>query len=436
MKYEKNIKTGLVAVFTCMLFLPMIQRNLPLKQIAPLNGAIIKAEKPTFTWKTWFDGTFATSYDTYLNQDFGFRNLFVRLNNQLAFNLYKKAKANGVIVGKENYLYEESYIKAYYGTDFLGDSTITSKVGKLKFLADTLKTMNVDLVIVFAAGKGSFYPQYFPDKYKTVKGPTNYEVYKRQTQNAGLNVIDFNSFFLKARDTSRYPLYPKTGIHWSSYGMIKVADSLLRYIEKLKGSDIPDIVIDSIEVTDKLRDSDMDIEGGMNLFFKLKNFPMAYPAFHYNKEGKTRPKVLVVSDSYYWGLFSKGLSSQAFNDSRFWFYNLDVYPDSYVNHTTINQLNIAKEITSQDVIILMATEATLNRFPWGFDDAAIEALKNPLLKDPKFMELILQIEQSIRSSPEWLKAEAEKAKVKKISLDSMLRLDAVYIYKTKYQNKK
>jgi hypothetical protein len=52
------------------------------------------------------------------------------------------------------------------------------------------------------------------------------------------------------------------------------------------------------------------------------------------------------------------------------------------------------------------------------------------------MELILQIEQSIRSSPEWLKAEADKAKVKKISLDSMLRLDAIYIYKTKYQNKK
>jgi hypothetical protein len=35
------------------------------------------------------------------------------MNNQLAFSLFNKAKANGAVVGKENYLYEENYIKAY-----------------------------------------------------------------------------------------------------------------------------------------------------------------------------------------------------------------------------------------------------------------------------------------------------------------------------------
>jgi hypothetical protein len=248
-------------------------------------------------------------------------------------------------------------------------------------------------------------------------------------------VIDYNSYFLKAKDTSRYLLYPKTGIHWSTYGMLHVADSLVRYIEKLRNIDLPEIVIDSIEVNTKLRDSDKDIEGGMNLFFELDNFPMAYPAFHYNETGKTKPKVLVVADSYYWGMYGKGLSDRAFDKGQFWFYNYEVYPDNYIKPTTVNQIDVAKTLQSQDVVILMATEATLSKFPWGFTDNAIKAIKNPFANDPNFLKTILQIEAGMRNSPQWLQAQIDKAKKRKIPLDSMLRLDAIYIYKNKYQNK-
>jgi hypothetical protein len=435
MKFEKHIKTGLVAMFACMLLLPALQRNLPFKEVAQLNGAITKVDKPSFTWKTWFDGSFALAYDTYFNQDFGFRNYFVRLNNQLAFSIFGVPKAKNVIVGKQNYLFEENYIKAYYGTDYIGDSAITSNVKHLKFLADTLKSKNVDLIMVFAAGKGSFYPQFFPDKYKQTKGPTNYEAYLKHTKEAGLHVIDFNSYFLKAKDTSQYLLYPKTGIHWSSYGMVLVADSLIKYIEQLRNIDLPDIVIDSIEVTTDLRDSDKDIEGGMNLFFGIKNFPMAYPAFRYNEQGKTKPKVMVVADSYYWGMFGKGLSDRVFNQGQFWFYNYEVYPDNYVKPTTVNQIDVAKIVQSQDVVILMATEATLNKFPWGFTENAIKAIKNPFANDPNFLKKILELEAGMRNSPKWLEAQIEKAKKRKIPLDSMLRLDAIYLYQLKYQDK-
>jgi hypothetical protein len=52
--------------------------------------------------------------------------------NQFAFHLFNKAKANGVIIGKENYLYEEKYINFYYYTkNFLVE---TKKLKLIKYI--------------------------------------------------------------------------------------------------------------------------------------------------------------------------------------------------------------------------------------------------------------------------------------------------------------
>ena len=61
------------------------------------------------------------------------------------------------IVGKDNYLYEESYIKAYLGDDFIGEKKIFNTAQKLKAVQDTLKSNHIDLIVVLAPGKGTFF---------------------------------------------------------------------------------------------------------------------------------------------------------------------------------------------------------------------------------------------------------------------------------------
>jgi hypothetical protein len=53
---------------------------------------------------------------------------------------------------------------------------------RLKYVQDTLASLDKNLILVFAAGKGSFYPEYFPEKYKTEKGVTNYETHLELAQ--------------------------------------------------------------------------------------------------------------------------------------------------------------------------------------------------------------------------------------------------------------
>jgi hypothetical protein len=104
----------------------------------------------------------------------------------------------------------------------------------------------------------------------------------------------------------------------------------------------------------------------MNLLFHPATFKMAYPVIHFQSaNGKTKPSVLVIADSFYWGMFNFGISD-VFSESHFWFYNEQVFPDSYKQPLSVSQLNLKEQIDHHDVIIILATDATLNHFGWGF----------------------------------------------------------------------
>jgi len=410
------------------LIIPFIQGKLHFMELAPLKGSITQHEEPRFTFKNWFSDEYQKQQETYLNETFGFRNLFVRANNQIAFSVFNKAKANGVIVGKKNYLFEENYIKAYYGTDFIGNDSISNRMQRLKFIQDTLAKLNKTLIVVFAAGKGSFYPEYFPDKVKKEKSITNYEKHVELAQSLGLNFIDFNKYFIENKTTSKYPLYPQYGIHWSYFGMSLAADSMIRYIEKNRNIDMPGLFWDKIEMSQP-KGTDYDIADGMNIKFKLKSFEMAYPNLQIQPaEGKTRPSVLMISDSYYWDMYDFGIS-RAFSNDHFWYYNKQIFPESFKSPLETNQVDLKEQIARHDVIIIMATEANLPGFGWGFIENAYNVFNQTDAKagsDADFQEKLAAARLYIKSDKKWMEEIMKKAAKRKISVDSMITLDATW----------
>jgi hypothetical protein len=277
--------------------------------------------------------------------------------------------------------------------------------------------MGKTLVVIFAAGKGSFFPEYLPEN-GWQKGETNYEVYARMAADSGLRYIDFNRWFQQNKQSSPYPLYPKYGIHWSHYGSVLVADSIIRFIEKQRNIDMPNISPGKIKIARATGD-DYDIGYGMNLIFKLKRDKLAYPEIIFeDPAGKIRPRVLMIADSYYWGMFNFGIS-RSFSEDHFWFYNKQVYPESFKEPVMTSELNLEKEIINHDVILLMATEANLPGFPWNFPGQA-----NPVLEEMHIRARIQNLMDYIRTDKNWMKHIEEKARQRGISVDSMLFLDA------------
>lgn len=430
MKASKNIiKNVLFSLLLILLFLPMLQQNLNFYEVEKLNGDIKSTPDITVTKELWYSNEYQEKKESYLNSIFGFRNSFVRINNQIAYSLFSKANANGVIIGKDNYLYEESYIKAFTGTDFIGEDSVQHSVNRLKFISDTLAKLNKQLIVVFAAGKASYYPEYIPEKYLlNQKDKTNYKYYVECAKKANLNVIDFNKWFVENKQKSKYPLYPQHGIHWSTYGTVLAADSLIKKIEQLRNIDAPNMTFTGVNM-EQAHGVDYDIADGMNLLYKLNSFDIAYPKMDMVVDAnKTKPKVLVISDSFYWGMYNLGIAN-CFQNDHFWYYNKQVFPESNSKETNVEQQDFTSVIANHEVIVIMATEATLRGIGWGFIERAEQFFKgNDFIKtrnnSPEYAQHIKDFVKYIKKQPKWLHEIEEKAKEKNISVDSMLVIEA------------
>ncbi|NTW23161.1 MAG: hypothetical protein HGA37_00565 [Lentimicrobium sp.] len=440
MRLLKNILFGLLML---MIGLPLVQRTVPVFKETPLKGAYELPAEPDASVKTWFDGSFQEKYNGFAEYSIGLRPLLVRINNQIAFSVFDTALANGVIVGKNHYLYEINYIKAWKGWDFVGQKTIDDQVNKTAFVNAKLREAGKTLIILFAPGKASYFPEFIPVKYtRRASGETtNYQAYLKSFSKTGVPLIDFNDWFVKMKDTVSYELYPQCGIHWSAYGVTLALDSLINFIEKDRNIDMVDFSWNGVDIPDTLRNPDYDIAEGMNLLFKIPHYPMAYPRISFgNENGKTKPDVIVVSDSYYWSIFGKGYANRIFADNNFWYYNKEAHNPEWPAPRKTEELNIIDAVGKADVIMIMATEANLYRFPYGFIDRLYEALmakgevkasSTAATGDAGKEAGIAEIMKSIDSSPGWKESVQKKAAKKGISYEEMLRLDATWTWEQK-----
>lgn len=362
----------LFGIIMLLLILPYIQKEFKLFNPKPLKGSFELAEKPNLSTEGIFNEEYQNELNNYIEDHIGFRPLLVRLNNQIAFTLFDTAVANWVLVGKNNYLYETNYIRGYLGRDFLGKDSLNDITALIKCIQDTLDKYGVKLVLAFAPGKASYYPEYIPEKFNPdIKTLSNYKYYIQRCNELGINCIDFNDWFVNMKDTVGYPLVPKCGIHWSTYGVNIALDSLMKYFEHLKKENFYNISWDSSMITEDYEDTDYDVAEGMNLLFRIDQGPMAYPYSHVVPDsGARKADVVFIADSFYWNIFGLPLSRKLFHNHSFWYYYKQVINPKYKGNKKMSELDLAGELINKDFIVVLASETNLYRYGFGFFEAA------------------------------------------------------------------
>ncbi len=406
---------------------PAIQKKYAIFQVKKLDGDFVLTEKPVFSWTDWFDGRFQMTYDKYLEDHIGFRDFLVRLTNQIDYSLYRIPHAEGVIVGKDDQLIEYDYIRAYTGGDYIGEETIDRKIRKLKFIQEYLKNeKNIDLVLVFEPGKASFYPEYIPDQYlDKVSELTNYSTFLKKAIEYNVNFVDFRFYFNSLKGKTKYPIYPRYGIHWSIYGMTYALDSLIPYIEDIRHIDLPDYSYDSLQIESTARRPDYDAGKALNLLFRLpEKEDLAYHVYNFEEnDNKEKPMMLTIGDSYYWNIFNTEVPKHLFKNEAFWYFNKQIYPDSYIESKQVRDVNLKAEIEKQDVILLMITGRFLFKFGWNFIEDVYK-LYGPISQFDKMHDYRC----NILNYNVWFTNVIKDAQGKKISLEEMLNLVAEYVY--------
>jgi len=419
-----------------MLFLPVAQQNFNLVEVGRLYGSVKRVKAPDLNSENWFSEKYQKGTEKFVSQKFGFANWFIRFENQIQYTFYHKAKANGVIIGKQEYLYEKGYIDAYYGRDFIGKKRIRDNYVRLKTVVDTLQKLNIDVLIVFAPGKATFYPEYIPDYLKSERKITNLEYSVKTVDSLGLDYIDMSSWFVKMKDAASYPLYPKTGIHWSYYGLKLAIDTMVSYSRNKFKLNLPDLSWQPIEMKSELQRADHDIELAMNLIFEIPNYPMPVIDPIYGEQNDSTAKSLIIADSYFMQMFKMNLTSELFKDGQFWYYNKKVLPKRSKKGTKVKDLYVTKEILDQDLIILMTTESLLKGDHFRFAKTAYKAIYTPKsLEEYNYNSDINQIIKGIKSSTKWMNLIKEKALKKGVPVDTLIRSEARYFYRQQLKKK-
>ncbi len=417
--------------FIVVLTIPLLQYQLKIFPELELDGAYVKHKKTDLTVKSWLSGEYQQKYNDYYNDNLGFRPVFVKLYNQINKLLFKQISSSGTIIGKNNTLFQTSYITAINGEDYVGKKVLQKKVDKLQTVQGWLKQRNIDIVLVIAPGKASILKEYIPDKMlKKNPDTTNYDALIPLLKKTKINYIDLKQYFLNIKDTCRYPLFPRCGTHWSGYGVTLVADTLFKYIEKITNTNLVDFHSEPGEITDKnFRFTDYDIGKALNLMWEIKSDTLYYPSvvFDHSKKYK-KLKVLSVGDSFnqsFWGFYP--YFPELFDtSSRYWYYNRTLsWPKKYEGKP-VKTLDFKKEIESRDLIIIVTTEQNLNWFGFNF----IEDLY--FYENPKVDSVALKVQyfkNKIITDDKWLESVKKKAKERNLSVDSMITLDAMWMVK-------
>ena len=426
---KRTSKILLFTSFVFVLILPLLQAKMKVFNEEPLHGGVILASKPEFSSPDWLSGKYQSAMEKYINDHIGFRPFLVRLHNQMLFTLFKQAAAKGVVVGKDNYLFEQAYIDAYHGEYFTGRKDLIKKIEDLKELQSELENLSKTLIVVLPPGKASYYPEYFPEQEAGKESDsTFYKEYSKLLPKYGVNCFDVNRWFLHMKDTTQHILFPQYGIHWSEYGAAIAADSLIKQLERLSDRNLPEMKITDIRKQNYSQGTDNDIEWGMNLLKSLPSQTLSYPTIEWDYTGSdTNTNMLVIGDSFYWNWYYLGLGEKCFHKTSFWYYNNEVYPQSQQSSLKVKSIDQPSVIYNSDIVLLIASESNLVNMAWGFVDNALNILQGNVEDSAVYRQKIEEVINRIRSDEKWMKSVKEKAKERHISVDSMLVLDAQWV---------
>lgn len=357
---------------------PFLQHCLSFIESGKVNGAVVTVADSTFTWARWWAGDYQRHKNLYLNDNCGARPDLVRLNNEFDYRVFNKLHANGVVIGKDECLYEKFYIDEYNGLDFMGNEVIKGEIIKMKKIQDTLEHLGKTFVFMYAPSKAWYFPDKFPPSLeKKTHGPTNYKTFKRIGDSVGLHQLDFNSWFLAMKDTSKHLLFSPLGTHWTVYGSLLASDSVIKYIERVRNIKMPELKWNEVVFNDTPRRTDNDLSAGLNLVTHFRRQRFSYPNYFYKEDSRqTKPKAIYIGDSFLWTWTNNRLMHNTNADWAVWYYFNEAWTDKALSGIDpmryLDNFKWQDDMLNTDCIIVLYTPANFKGF--NYDGSFVERI--------------------------------------------------------------
>lgn len=406
----------------------------PYNKMRPLSGFNIAKEVPTLSFENYKNGTLQRDLEVYSKEHFGFREWLLRLYNQYMWSCYHKTYNGWIDVGKDNWLYESEFVRDHYESmmyKYTDDANEMKRqfdetAENLYKLQEILKSRGTHIFVNMIPGKDVIYPEYLPEntRYTKPEGVHAYDYYKKRFDELGVNYIDNVEWFKQLKGTADYPLFPKTGTHWSNLAATYAFDSIMRYMESIGGINMLNVNIGE-KYVGKVREPDDDLEQLFNLALPIK------PNKHYYADvtvipdpTAVKPTLITIGDSYFWTISYNFKLSQLFKRYPYWYYNSTIYFDP--GNSSTKDIKLLEEIFKADYIMLNYCTVQLYKLGNGFIENALALLYDEETQQP-FSQDVINMVQYIYTDQKWMDDLKIKAEQNNISLEKQIALDAKWV---------
>ncbi len=199
-------------------------------------------QKPKLTWESFFDSSYSTSYETYVNDQFPARDQWITLKAVAEIGLGKKEN-NNVIYGKDGYLFEKLQIIEQ------PDSSAGTNVVNMLQIQRNQKFMNeffqmYDFPVTFALAPNSYAVMTdklplgteLPDQEKMIP-----EIYNSFDEDEDLTYLNFLDTLRAHQDEY---IYYRTDHHWTTLG------AYYAYVDYCEAKGFAPISLDELEANE------------------------------------------------------------------------------------------------------------------------------------------------------------------------------------------
>jgi hypothetical protein len=435
-----NKKTHFLVQFVCImvvLVVVLLQGTTHFVKMEPLKGYVPEEHPVELSFSTYWDGSYQEYLTEHAKRNSGFREVCIRAYNQCLFSFFDKSTNDNIVMGSHKELYLKMYLdeitgktyKAHYASEANFEAKVQRDIEKTLVLIDSLRNHGTAFLFVEAPSKTWVYPEYMPQTYQDSIMPfTVQDRYSQLFEENGIPHIDFLGYFRSLKGQAKYPLYTRYGTHWAESTIPFVADSVLQKIGSLIGQEMPHIVCVDENLSTHYSKQDGELEKLMNLLLPIRKPAVPQPIMAISDTTLHKPNILVVADSYFIQLH-ESCFADCFDRCDYWKYNDDIINKKIEFIGKVSSYpEVYKVIDEVDLVMIVNTAAYAYDYMFGFCETAQNAF---LERDAEAMEKLIEYTiYRIKNHPEWFESVKRQAEERGVSLDEMLRANAIYTINT------
>lgn len=235
-----------ITIFIVLLYLPVFQGTFNIIPIKQINETRQKANKPNSysLLKLFTKSRYSKEYEMYFNDNFGFRDLYIRIKNQMDYSLFNESSQ--AYLGEYPWLEDIDVIESQQvALDNMSNGQMDKIIKRMLDFSEILNKNGITLIIMPIPIKNTIYPEYFRNGRIIRPKPNGFIRFQnKMLSNSKFKIINVYKLFMQNKFD--YPLYYKTDLHWNEIGAFLVSKEMVNEIAKLSGSNV--VWKDSLEI--------------------------------------------------------------------------------------------------------------------------------------------------------------------------------------------